>query len=501
MKKQIIFLIGWLILSVTSFSIGQRINKAILSGSDLGYSQIMDFRDNPPGIKTFTSPFPFDENPFYITDDQDSLWMYGNGCTFADPNGKILFTKDSFDLGFNNDYCYFGLVTNQGMILLPKPEGGVNIIYKNVIREIVPNVEVNYFSTKQNVISVNNEYEASKIHEKSDTFLTGYLSACKNKSGGWWVLDQKYSINTYYKYLLKNDSIYSEGNQTIGKIYSENGQGLGSALFSPDGKQYAYSNTYDGVYLFDFDRETGMLSNPRYTLTNNTLKQGKIYGLAFSANSQYLYACCTKYLYQIDTHKGDLEEGLVLVDSLIEGVDLPCKSVFPMNFYKPYLAPDCRIYMMATNGDYCIHVINNPDFPGKGCNVQKSAIKVPYYYYHSLPTYINEMLDIGPPCDSTLPLPVSSREVNLSKAGDLIIAPNPATSTIKFFGLPPDSKITSINITDINGRKVESLKPGNSYLSIESEISIAGLVNGLYFIQIISEAGRFYRGKFVVIRD
>ena len=500
MKQQILIIIGWLILSATSITFGQRINKAILSGSDPGFSQIMDFRTEPPSIKTFTSPFPFGTNPVYITDEKDSLWMYGNGCTFADPNGKILFSKDSFDLGLDYDYCHFGLVTPQGMILLPKPEGGVNIIYKNVIREITTS-NLKYYSTKQYVLSVNKEYESSKIHEISDTLLTGYISACKSKSDGWWVMDHIYTTNIYYTYLLKNDSIYSESYQTIGKIYSENGHGAGSALFSPDGKKYAYSNAYDGVYLFDFDRETGMLSNPRYTLTNNTKQEGVIYGLAFSANSQYLYACCVKYLYQIDTNNDDLDEGLVLVDSLIEGVDLPCKSVFPMNFYKPYLAPDCRIYMMATNGDYCIHVINNPDFPGKQCNVQKSAIKVPYYYYHSLPTYINEMLDIGPPCDSTLPLPVSSREVNFSKAGDLIIAPNPATSSIKFFGLPPDSKITSINITDINGRKVESLKSGNSYLSIESEISIDGLVNGLYFIQIITEADRFYRGKFVVIRD
>lgn len=501
MKKQIIFLIGWLILSATSITFGQRINKAILSGSDPGYSQIMDFRDNPTSIKTFTSPFPFDTNPFYITDDQDSLWMYGNGCTFSDPKGKILFDKDSFDFGLNYDYCHFGLVTPQGMIILPKPEGGVNIIYKSVTREIIPPSTLKYYSTKQYVLSVNEGYATSKIHEISDTFLTGQISACKSLSNGWWVLDHLYASNTYYKYLLKNDTISTESYQSIGKVYSINGHGQGNSLFSPDGKQYAYSNAYDGVYLFDFDRETGMLSNPRYTLTNNTLKQGQIYGLAFSANSRYLYACCTNYLYQIDTQKGDLEEGLEFVDSLNLNQVLPCQNFLPTNFYKPYLAPDCRIYIGSTTGVSCMHVINNPDFPGKQCNLMKNEITLPYYHYHSLPTYINEMLDIGPPCDSTLPLPVSSREVNFSKAGDLIIAPNPATSSIKFFGLPPDSKITSINITDINGRKVESLKPGNSYLSIESEISIAGLVNGLYFIQIISEAGRFYRGKFVVIRD
>lgn len=96
------------------------------------------------------------------------------------------------------------------------------------------------------------------------------------------MLDHLYASNTFYLYLLLNDTVSKESYQTIGKVYSINGHGQGNSLFSPDGKQYAYSNANDGVYLFDFDRETGLLSNPRYALTNNTSQKGLIFGLAFS---------------------------------------------------------------------------------------------------------------------------------------------------------------------------------------------------------------------------
>jgi len=41
--------------------------------------------------------------------------------------------------------------------------------------------------------------------------------------------------------------------------------------------------------------------------------------------------------------------------------------------------------------------------------------------------------------------------------------------------------------------------PGNSYLSIDSEIIIVGLENGMYFIQILTWAGKVYFGEFVVL--
>ena len=498
-RVKLICYIGFFLHFQILFS--QRLNQVLLSGNDIGFTQQIDFRTSPPSIKEFKSPIPFDDNVFYITDDKDSLWMFGNGCSFSDKNGNIIFNKDSFDLGYDSDsFCGGGLVRNQGMIMLPSDNSQWLSIYKPLNFVIHPTF-VELYCPKEYLSIITKDFYKKDIVISNDTFTSSNITACKAKQADWWVVDLKFKKNEFVKYLIGNEGVKYKEYQSIGLVPNKQGNGVGSALFSPDGNQYAFTNAYDGVFLFDFDRETGLLSNPRNVLKNEGPDQAaQILGLAFSANSRYLYACCNRYLYQVDTKQTELVDGLVMIDSVVIGEKSAC-STFPLNFYKPWLAPDCRIYVIPGSSDWCIHVIQNPDFPGKLCNFEKSVIKVPFYYYHSLPTYINEMLDIGPPCDSTLPLPVATADLSFSQIGELIVSPNPTSGTMRILGIDADTYISEINIMNMNGTREIQLKPNDRLTSSGLSVDASILNNGVYVLQAITKAGAFYIGKFVVMKQ
>jgi putative Ig domain-containing protein len=135
---------------------------------------------------------------------------------------------------------------------------------------------------------------------------------------------------------------------------------VGSALFgqlkaSPDGTRIAYGtgdsrSQKDGnpgfTHLLDFNRSTGVLSNPRAI-------SRYAYGVSFSPNSQLLYltesirgVSGVEKIFQYDLSTADLNEKLV--------------ADVPATYSALQLGPDDRIYV-ALNENNHLAVINFPD--------------------------------------------------------------------------------------------------------------------------------------------
>ena len=64
----------------------------------------------------------------------------------------------------------------------------------------------------------------------------------------------------FYTFLIQKDSFIGPMYQSSG-ISTEIGDG-GLGHFSPDGTKYALGSGFTGVHLFDFDRCSGVFSNP-----------------------------------------------------------------------------------------------------------------------------------------------------------------------------------------------------------------------------------------------
>lgn len=175
-----IFSIGFLLYFHILFS--QRLNQVLISGSDIGYTQQIDFLTSPPSIKPFKSSLTFDGNIFYVTDDKDSLYLYGNGCSFADELGKIVLHIDLFDVGFDTSYCQDGLVGGQAMLVLPQKNDQLVIINKHLHREIGSNY-IDYYGLKLRIGIIDDFFNYNIIDEIVDTFEAANFAACKKSDG------------------------------------------------------------------------------------------------------------------------------------------------------------------------------------------------------------------------------------------------------------------------------------------------------------------------------
>lgn len=74
----------------------------------------------------------------------------------------------------------------------------------------------------------------------------------------------KENSNAYLKFILDENGPMLVDSQNIGPKTTRNTSAGGFAKFSPDGKQWAWFTTENGLNLFDFDGETGELSNQNY---------------------------------------------------------------------------------------------------------------------------------------------------------------------------------------------------------------------------------------------
>ena len=218
------------------------------------------------------------------------------------------------------------------------------------------------------------------------------VTAVKNAGDGFWVISHKYNTNSFHAYEVSasgvdvNNPVIS----SLGKVITGNMiDAAGYLKASPDGTKIAKANHFSQtVEIFDFDDETGLVSN---AILDDDYEP-KPYGIEFSPDSKVLYVTASgglinSYLYQYDLTAGSPQE---ILDSRTE-----------INFSENYwmdalqLAPDGRIYIAGTARLYLAR-INNPNEPGSGCDFEKDAIYLELRLAGAgLPPFIQSIFNIG----------------------------------------------------------------------------------------------------------
>ena len=234
----------------------------------------------------------------------------------------------------------------------------------------------------------------------NDSIGVGKFTATRHANGrDWWILASRPNwSNTYHTLLLDNKGLHYIKKQKIGKLVED---GVGAAHFSPNGKIYARLEAVNSekpttISIFDFDRCTGTLTNPRLI---------KIYprqwgGMSISPNSRFLYFANYDKAYQYDLLAPDIEKSRKLIAEMdnFQGVwgDYA-------NFYRMQLMPDRRIYCTSFGfGSEYFHIIQKPDLPYPYCRFEQHALKLPARNLGSVPNFPNYRLGPidGSSCDT-----------------------------------------------------------------------------------------------------
>ena len=210
------------------------------------------------------------------------------------------------------------------------------------------------------------------------------IQAIRHGNGrDWWIIMHESSSNNFIKYLFTPIGILGPYKQAIGNTWTHQYWTAQSA-FSPDGNWYALVSEYNGANLFRFDRCTGLLSD--YISLNKPADDNRYYprGVCFSPNSKLLYVSADFSLYQYNLESTDISNSFILIDTT-DHFKLP--HTFFSTFYQLMLAPDHKIYGITNSETNFLHVIHNPDLPGKACNLKQHDILLPSTYFQSMPNF------------------------------------------------------------------------------------------------------------------
>lgn len=449
---------------------------------------------------TYTPLYAALEGNPSISDKEGKLMFYTNGCAIYNSDHSIVENGDSLNTPSSQwqSICYDKIGSykyDQSIIILPLPNHD-NIFYIFHLRS------KNYFTYYEDYLYtvVQKENGNLQVIQKnveiiSDSLASGYVSAIRHGNGrDWWILLPVNRSEYFRRILLTDNGIIDTGRimgppKWDGLEYARAGQ----VCFSPDGSKYVRANQYYGVYIYPFDRCTGLLGVPviipPLNLTPDKLPAAM--GVCFSPNSKYLYVSYRDSILQFDMETSNISKSGVKIAEL----DLTFKCPFyETSFFKMQLGPDNRIYCSGTNSSYCLHVISNPDAKGINCKFISNSIHLPALMYYALPTYPNyKLLDNhGSICDTLGINAVEDNSYKKNESFSIEIYPNP---TINYLIL--ESKLNEscmVTIQNLTGKIFYSI---DLYSNEMHKVDSIDFPPGYYICTLRNNNGQIRTKSFV----
>ncbi|HLO53519.1 MAG TPA: T9SS type A sorting domain-containing protein [Saprospiraceae bacterium] len=421
-----------------------------------------------------------------MSNKEGKLIFYSNGCNIATSDHEIMENGSGLNPGrVSDDNCFdsgLGYTSGQqSMLSLPLPTSETKYImfHDRVNIYSTPDSFGIYHDLNYTIIDMSYNDGKGKVIQKniqilSDTIVgSGNITAVKHSNGvDWWVIKQDFQFtNKYYKILVTADNVLLNEEQNIGKTWFDDGGS--QASFSADGTKYFRFSRFDGLYIMDFDRATGVFSNFKGLATS---VEGLFVGACFSPNGRFIYLGNGPSLYQVDLEEDTLSADLVAEWDGFIGNNLGQPTYFGMM----QTGPDCRIYMHT---GYCLeymHIIMKPDEKGIACDVRQRALKFDTPVCN-IPHFPNYRLDTPYDyCNPDVVVLTGTNDIITSsdRNAKMIITPNPSSGN--FLITAPD-KIDNILVTDINGRTVNTI---NNISDMTYSFDGQSLSPGIYIIKV-----------------
>lgn len=466
---------------------------------------LVAFSSGIPEVSYFNIQFAYSGDNTNISDKNGKLVAYTNGCQIQNREHVLMENGEDINPGIaHQQQCsqVSGYSNDQGSLFLPMP-GSDSLYFLFHLRDWGGGSIVKDLMYSVVDISVNNGL--GEVLEKNQLLLTdtltGMITACRHANGrDWWLVVQENYKNLsvpagakgkYYLHLFDPYGVHYAGEQQIGKLWTAQSW-VGQSCFSPNGSRYAIGNIYNGINLFDFDRCSGVFSNPLHLGFSPDTTYAM--GMAFSPNSRFLYVTTGLTIVQFDLVAPDVESSKQTV-AVYDGYLSP----FPTTFYQLMLAPDDKIYGSCTSSSDVLHVIHQPDSPGLDCQIEQHGLQLLTYHAYTTPNLAYHGLydEQNTICDSLGidgPPPVAVKEPGGEDDIKMVIIPNPASHVVTVnLDISDDGQIT---LTDMTGKiwLEHAATAGQGQITLNAE----SLLPGIYLLIYQSAAGHQTTQKLVV---
>ncbi|MEO8146152.1 MAG: T9SS type A sorting domain-containing protein [Bacteroidia bacterium] len=336
------------------------------------------------------------------------------------------------------------------------------------------------------------------------------LTPVKHGNGrDWWLFFRKWNSNLtpnneFHSYLITPAGIINYHVQNIGAMETTN---LGKMVFNNTADRLAYVNERSLFELYNFDRCTGVISQPINIFQEPATGPYNTYFFSeFSPSSTILYMTVnedTSYLLQFDLNAANIAASCdtlwssngfpqYCIGALKRGPD---NKIYLSNAYYdgiqfPYPYPDSVYNMYNMN----LGVINSPDSLGAACNFQ------PYSFYlggkrtyWGLPN--NPDYDLGPLTGSICDTLTAIENVQIDK-GELLVSYITAWQKTFINAQHLKGNTYTLTVTDVMGRQVFKERGALRSPYFTKDLDCSMLAHGMYIINLTTNKERV-TGKFI----
>ncbi len=474
----------------------------------------IDFRQAPPLMEVLNINMRLSFTNSSFSDNEGNLIFYSDGEYINNRLGELMENGDSLNTGYwasqDGGYRVFN-----GVFALPSPGDSTKFyliyMFLDHLTGANPMTKVHFA-----LIDMAANNGLGKVVDKNIPFLTGNLElnfkhagAVRHANGrDWWILIPNRMEPKYYRILLTPAGFSTPEVQEIGlnPPTTDPNYYIGPNLFSPDGIKYADYDFRTGVQFFDFDRCTGLLSNPvKVSYTAGPLDNNGQSGVAFSPSGRFAYLTYAQdfglEMRQYDMQASDIVGSEVLISScnLIDGP-------WVCEMGQILLAPNGKIYVPAHVDSSAMHVINKPDSLGIMCEFEYGGFDFPLDFARTVMPYFPNyrLYDVpGSACDTLgidAPPPPPSGTVSVhGQGGGIKVYPNPASSDeIRILFERPNLYNCTLHLYGVTGQAVHhwELSAGQQ----EQTFSLEGFSAGMYFWSVASEGRQLGTGKLIVLK-
>ncbi|MDX1910233.1 MAG: hypothetical protein SFV22_02045, partial [Saprospiraceae bacterium] len=357
---------------------------------------LMDFNATPPAFTL--QNYIISRPTAFISDKNGQLLAYTNGCAILNREHQIMANGDTLNPGVvydefcnpNGDYPLW-----QPCVFLPYPEND-SLFYLFHLRDddwlwnpmnlLYSVIDATGDGGKGAVLSKNTSVLSDSI------YLGNYVHATRHGNGrDWWVVSPRRFKYDMHVTLFSPEGVVYQGLQEFDLPKIDSTCCISQQGFSTDGSKY-FRNTFEGLTIYNFDRCTGLFSDPAYLDWDSLPFAGG--GMVTSPNNRFLYLSSGGELFQYDLWAPDLAASRLVVGTY-DGTLAP----FIANFFWMGRAPDGKIYMNTSYSNYVLHVIHHPDSLGMACQFEQNAVMLPAVSSAKFPNMVNYRLGaLDPPC-------------------------------------------------------------------------------------------------------